>query len=151
MYIYFRLHQHEIPNALPGKNGRRESTIIIFKSEFFFQPFLGGGEFTNAITGKIKLVKEVLVTLDGHWDDTVMMKDKKTGVSFLLFFFENFCPKKKDCGILSAILRQYEELYYADIFMFISCLLLAVVCVRMVVTLAVKKVRRNLIMNEFLE
>ena len=84
IYIYFRLHQHEIPNALPGKNGRRESTIIIFKSEFFFQPFLGGGEFTNAITGKIKLVKEVLVTLDGHWDDTVMMKDKKTGVSLFI-------------------------------------------------------------------
>ena len=55
-------------------------------SFFFFQPFLGGGEFTNAISGKIKLVKEVLVTLDGHWDDTVMMKDKKTGVSFLLLF-----------------------------------------------------------------
>ena len=86
LYIYFRPHQHEIPNALPGKNGRRESTIIIFKSEFFFQPFLGGGEFTNAITGKIKLVKEVLVTLDGHWDDTVMMKDKKTGVSLFIFF-----------------------------------------------------------------
>ena len=100
MYIYFRLHQHEIPNALPGKNGRRESTIIIFKSEFFFQPFLGGGEFTNAITGKIKLVKEVLVTLDGHWDDTVMMKDKKTGVSLFIL--------KKNCGYFSAILCQYN-------------------------------------------
>ena len=62
-----------------------EKVLIIFKFDFFFQPFLGGGEFTNAITGKIKLVKEVLVTLDGHWDDTVMMKDKKTGVSLFIF------------------------------------------------------------------
>ena len=53
-------------------------------THLFFQPFLGGGEFTNAISGKIRLSKEVLVTLDGHWDETVMMKDKKTGVSSIL-------------------------------------------------------------------
>ena len=52
------------------------------------QPFLGGGEFTNAISGKIRLAKEVLVTLDGHWDDEVIMKDKKTGVrDFLMSMY----------------------------------------------------------------
>ena len=64
-------------------------TFIFHRNNYFliisiFQPFLGGGEFTNAISGKIRLSKEVLVTLDGHWDETVMMKDKKTGVSGIL-------------------------------------------------------------------
>ena len=49
--------------------------------DFKLRPFLGGGEFTNAISGKIRLSKETLVTVDGHWDDCVTMKDKKTGVS----------------------------------------------------------------------
>ena len=53
---------------------------LLFFFFLTFQPFLGGGEFTNAISGKIRLSKETLVTLDGHWDDCVKMKDKKTGV-----------------------------------------------------------------------
>jgi len=53
--------------------------------EFKLRPFLGGGEFTNAISGKIRLSKETLVTLDGHWDDCVKMKDKKTGVEEVLW------------------------------------------------------------------
>ena len=44
------------------------------------QPFLGGGEFTNAVSGKIKLGKETLATIDGHWDSKVMIKEKKSGV-----------------------------------------------------------------------
>ena len=47
---------------------------------FALQPFLGGGEFTNAVSGKIKLGKETLATIDGHWDSTVMIKEKKSGV-----------------------------------------------------------------------
>jgi len=31
--------------------------------EFKLRPFLGGGEFTNAISGKIRLAKETLVTI----------------------------------------------------------------------------------------
>jgi hypothetical protein len=32
------------------------------------------------VSGKLRLGKDVLFTIDGHWDDTVMIKDKKTGV-----------------------------------------------------------------------
>lgn len=53
--------------------------------EFKLRPFLGGGEFTNAISGKIRLAKETLVTIDGHWDDCVKMKDKKTGIEEVLW------------------------------------------------------------------
>ena len=54
--------------------------ILIINCPFFvLQPFLGGGEFTNAVSGKIRLGKETLMTIDGHWDDTVMIKDKKNG------------------------------------------------------------------------
>jgi len=53
--------------------------------DFKLRPFLGGGEFTNAISGKIRLAKETLVTIDGHWDDCVKMKDKKTGVEEVLW------------------------------------------------------------------
>ncbi|XP_059080332.1 oxysterol-binding protein-related protein 8-like isoform X4 [Tigriopus californicus] len=49
--------------------------------EFKLKPFLGGGEFTNAVSGKIRLGKETLSTLNGHWDDCVMLKDKKTDES----------------------------------------------------------------------
>ena len=53
--------------------------------DFKLRPFLGGGEFTNAISGKIRLAKETLVTIDGHWDDCVKMKDKKTGLEEVLW------------------------------------------------------------------
>lgn len=43
---------------------------------------MGGGEFTNAVSGKIRLGKETLATIDGHWDDKVNIKEKKTGVRF---------------------------------------------------------------------
>ena len=53
--------------------------------EFKLRPFLGGGEFTNAVSGKLRLGKETLFTIDGHWDDTVTMKDKKTGKEEVLW------------------------------------------------------------------
>lgn len=31
------------------------------------QPFLGSSDILNQISGKIKLGKEVLATLEGHW------------------------------------------------------------------------------------
>jgi hypothetical protein len=49
--------------------------------EFKLRPFLGGGEFTNAISGRILLGKETLATLTGRWDEEVFIKDKQTGVS----------------------------------------------------------------------
>ena len=46
-----------------------------------FQPFLGSGEASNKVTGKIKLGEETLATIDGKWDQEVNIKDKYTGVS----------------------------------------------------------------------
>ena len=57
------------------------------------QPFLGGGEFTNAVSGKIKLGKETLATIDGHWDSTVMIKEKKSGVCKTFFPFKKKIKK----------------------------------------------------------
>ncbi|KAA0720798.1 Oxysterol-binding protein-related protein 8 [Triplophysa tibetana] len=43
------------------------------------QPFLGSSDIVNQICGKIKLGKEVLATLEGHWDSEIFINDKKTG------------------------------------------------------------------------
>jgi len=53
--------------------------------EFKLRPFLGGGEFTNAVSGKIRLGKEVLATVDGHWDDEVRIKEKGESSSDILW------------------------------------------------------------------
>ena len=45
-----------------------------------FQPFLGIGEVSNKITGKIKMGSDTLAHLDGHWDQDIFIKDKATGV-----------------------------------------------------------------------
>ena len=47
--------------------------------EFKLRPFLGGGELTNAVSGRIKIGKETIAVIDGHWDDKVTITDKKTG------------------------------------------------------------------------
>ncbi|XP_041267192.1 oxysterol-binding protein-related protein 8 isoform X4 [Onychostruthus taczanowskii] len=49
--------------------------------EFKLKPFLGNNDSVNQISGKIKLGKEVLAFLDGHWDSEVIISEKKTGVS----------------------------------------------------------------------
>ncbi|KAM4676147.1 oxysterol-binding protein-related protein 8 isoform 2-T2 [Discoglossus pictus] len=49
--------------------------------EFKLKPFLGSEDCVNEISGKIKLGKEVLATLHGHWDSEVTINDKKTDVS----------------------------------------------------------------------
>ena len=46
----------------------------------YFQPFLGIGEISNKITGKIKMGSDTLANLDGHWDQDIFIKDKATGV-----------------------------------------------------------------------
>ncbi|XP_044136351.1 oxysterol-binding protein-related protein 8 isoform X2 [Bufo gargarizans] len=48
--------------------------------EFKLKPFLGNDDSVNQISGKIKLGKEVLATLEGHWDSEVFIHDKKTDV-----------------------------------------------------------------------
>ncbi|XP_051482225.1 oxysterol-binding protein-related protein 8 isoform X1 [Apus apus] len=49
--------------------------------EFKLKPFLGNNDSVNQISGKIKLGKEVLAILEGHWDSEVTISDKKTGIS----------------------------------------------------------------------
>ncbi|XP_039559826.1 oxysterol-binding protein-related protein 8 isoform X4 [Passer montanus] len=49
--------------------------------EFKLKPFLGNNDSVNQISGKIKLGKEVLAFLEGHWDSEVIISEKKTGVS----------------------------------------------------------------------
>lgn len=44
------------------------------------QPFLGGGEASNSISGKLKLGDETLATLDGHWDGEIYIKERGSQV-----------------------------------------------------------------------
>ncbi|XP_056312189.1 oxysterol-binding protein-related protein 8 isoform X1 [Danio aesculapii] len=56
-----------------------EKTGYSAQLEFKLKPFLGSSDSVNQISGKIKLGKEVLATLEGHWDSEVFINDKKTG------------------------------------------------------------------------
>ncbi|XP_018621109.1 oxysterol-binding protein-related protein 8-like isoform X4 [Scleropages formosus] len=57
-----------------------EKTGYSAQLEFKLKPFLGSSDSANQISGKIKLGKEVLATLEGHWDSEVFITDKKTCV-----------------------------------------------------------------------
>ncbi|KAK6314554.1 hypothetical protein J4Q44_G00140830 [Coregonus suidteri] len=57
-----------------------EKTGYSAQLEFKLKPFLGNNDSVNQISGKIKLGKEVLATLEGHWDSEIFINDKKTGV-----------------------------------------------------------------------
>eukprot|EP00092_Neocalanus_flemingeri_P017375 GFUD01018792.1.p1 GENE.GFUD01018792.1~~GFUD01018792.1.p1 ORF type:complete len:875 (-),score=158.49 GFUD01018792.1:894-3350(-) len=71
---------------LGGKvNINCEKTGYNTELEFKLRPFLGGGELTNAVSGRIKIGKETLAVIDGHWDDKVTIKDKKTGHEEILW------------------------------------------------------------------
>ncbi|XP_018111434.1 oxysterol-binding protein-related protein 8 isoform X3 [Xenopus laevis] len=58
-----------------------EKTSYSATLEFKLKPFLGSDDNVNQISGKIKLGKEVLATLEGNWDSEVFIHDKKTDVS----------------------------------------------------------------------
>ncbi|XP_072309386.1 oxysterol-binding protein-related protein 8 isoform X4 [Eucyclogobius newberryi] len=49
------------------------------------KPFLGSSDCVNQFSGKIKLGKEVLATLEGHWDSEIFINDKKTGTMETFF------------------------------------------------------------------
>lgn len=51
---------------------------------FILQPFLSGYDANNLVSGKLKLGKETLATLEGRWDRKITFVDKRTGVSTLL-------------------------------------------------------------------
>ncbi|XP_057710909.1 oxysterol-binding protein-related protein 8 isoform X3 [Corythoichthys intestinalis] len=56
-----------------------EKTGYSSQLEFKLKPFLGSSDSVNQVSGKIKLGKEVLATLEGHWDSEIFINDKKTG------------------------------------------------------------------------
>ncbi|XP_064635673.1 oxysterol-binding protein-related protein 8-like isoform X3 [Lineus longissimus] len=62
-----------------------EKTGYRCEMEFKLRPFLGSGEASNKITGKIKLGTETLATLDGRWDSEVYIKDRATGDTSLFW------------------------------------------------------------------
>lgn len=53
---------------------------MISFSLLYFQPFLSGYEANNMVSGKIKLGKDTLATLEGYWDGKISFTDKRKGV-----------------------------------------------------------------------
>ncbi|XP_011294880.1 oxysterol-binding protein-related protein 8 isoform X5 [Musca domestica] len=71
---------------LGGKiNIECENTGYKTELEFKLKPFLGGADSTNVVAGKIRLGKETLATISGHWDAEMRIKDTKTGEDTTLF------------------------------------------------------------------
>jgi oxysterol-binding protein-related protein 8 len=62
-----------------------ENTGYKTELEFKLKPFLGGNEYTNLVSGKLKLGKQTLATITGHWDGSIMMKDTRTNEESVLF------------------------------------------------------------------
>lgn len=40
---------------------------------------IGGADFMNYVTGKLRLGKETLAIISGYWDDCITIEDKRTG------------------------------------------------------------------------
>ncbi|XP_066967244.1 oxysterol-binding protein-related protein 8 isoform X21 [Macrobrachium rosenbergii] len=65
---------------LGGKvNIECEKTGYRTELEFKLRPFLSGYDANNMISGKLKLGKDTLATLEGHWDGKITLTDKRTG------------------------------------------------------------------------
>lgn len=62
-----------------------EKTGYYTEMEFKLKPLFGGSDMTNCIAGKIKLGKETLFTIDGHWDSDIYVKNKKLNEELLLW------------------------------------------------------------------
>ncbi|KAG8179305.1 hypothetical protein JTE90_024151 [Oedothorax gibbosus] len=62
-----------------------EKTGYHTELEFKLKPFLGGSEYSNLVTGKIKLGKDTLATLEGHWDGEIYIRDRRTGDEHLFW------------------------------------------------------------------
>ena len=58
-----------------------EKTGYKAELEFKLKPFLGMGEASNRVTGKLKLGDETLASVDGKWDQEIHIKDKRTEVT----------------------------------------------------------------------
>uniref|UniRef100_T1IZZ7 Oxysterol-binding protein n=1 Tax=Strigamia maritima TaxID=126957 RepID=T1IZZ7_STRMM len=53
--------------------------------EFKLKPFFGGYILSNSISGRIRLGKETLANVEGHWDQEIRCVDKRTGEQSLLW------------------------------------------------------------------
>ncbi|XP_054719783.1 oxysterol-binding protein-related protein 8-like [Uloborus diversus] len=62
-----------------------EKTGYHTELEFKLKPFLGGSELSNQVIGKIKLGKETLATIEGHWDGEIFFRDRRTGEEHLFW------------------------------------------------------------------
>lgn len=62
-----------------------ENTGYKTELEFKLKPFLGGSEYTNLVTGKLRLGKQTMASINGHWDGSISMKDSRTGEESVLF------------------------------------------------------------------
>ncbi|XP_070490992.1 oxysterol-binding protein-related protein 8 isoform X6 [Chironomus tepperi] len=62
-----------------------ENTGYKTELEFKLKPFLGGNEYTNLVTGKLKLGKQTMASINGHWDGKIMIKDARTNEESVLF------------------------------------------------------------------
>ncbi|XP_035897955.1 oxysterol-binding protein-related protein 8 isoform X2 [Anopheles stephensi] len=62
-----------------------ENTGYKTELEFKLKPFLGGNEYTNLVVGKLKLGKETMASINGHWDSEIRIKDSRTNEETVLF------------------------------------------------------------------
>ena len=62
-----------------------ENTGYKTELEFKLKPFLGGSEYTNLVTGKLRLGKQTMASINGHWDGSITIKDSRTGEESVLF------------------------------------------------------------------
>ncbi|XP_045121268.1 oxysterol-binding protein-related protein 8-like isoform X15 [Portunus trituberculatus] len=62
-----------------------EKTGYKTELEFKLRPFLSGYDSNNMVSGKLKLGKDTLATLEGHWDGKITLTDKRTGEEELLW------------------------------------------------------------------
>lgn len=56
-----------------------DRTSYTAELDFKLKPFLSGSDGMNACSGKIKLGKETLADLSGHWDSTMYLTDRQSG------------------------------------------------------------------------
>lgn len=72
-----------------------ENTGYRTELEFKLKPFLGGSEYTNLVTGRLKLGKETLATINGHWDGDIKIKDSRTNDEQIFFTANNEIRMKR--------------------------------------------------------
>jgi len=62
-----------------------EKTGYTCEIDFKLKPFLSGTDANNLLSGKLKLGKDTMATLEGHWDGKITLVDKRTGEEEVLW------------------------------------------------------------------